>query len=107
MAQARHRLPKSKGPHPKMWPLEPAARCRRVCGSNSTRVAQQIKGIHGPWDALPVADALVPAVAHREFVEMPIERLLSKVKPGGVVIDVKSVLDRGAVVGAGRRVWRL
>jgi UDP-N-acetyl-D-mannosaminuronate dehydrogenase len=34
------------------------------------------------WSALPAADALLVAVAHREFAEMPIEELIPKVKPG-------------------------
>jgi UDP-N-acetyl-D-galactosamine dehydrogenase len=59
------------------------------------------------WDALPQADALVLAVAHREFLQLPLDRLLLKVKPGGCVIDVKSVLDSKALAASGRRVWRL
>jgi UDP-N-acetyl-D-galactosamine dehydrogenase len=59
------------------------------------------------WSALPVADALLVAVAHREFAEMPVDELVAKVKPGGCVIDVKSALDRQSVAALGRRIWRL
>lgn len=59
------------------------------------------------WDALPMADALVLAVAHREFLSMPPEKLLEKVVPAGCVIDVKSVLDREMLRERGFRVWRL
>ena len=59
------------------------------------------------WASLPVADALVLAVAHREFLCVPREELLSKVDPAGCVIDVKSALDREALLAKGLRVWRL
>jgi UDP-N-acetyl-D-galactosamine dehydrogenase len=59
------------------------------------------------WDDLPVADALVLAVAHRQFVELPVARLAKKVKRGGTVIDVKSCLDAAALREAGLEVWRL
>ena len=59
------------------------------------------------WEALPAADALVLAVAHDEFLKMPLERLLSKVVSDGCVIDVKSALDRDALKARGLRVWRL
>jgi UDP-N-acetyl-D-glucosamine/UDP-N-acetyl-D-galactosamine dehydrogenase len=60
-----------------------------------------------PWDALPIADVLVLAVAHRSYLSEPLEKLLSKVRRGGVVIDVKSVLDRDAVAAHGLTLWRL
>ncbi|MEP7070573.1 MAG: nucleotide sugar dehydrogenase [Usitatibacter sp.] len=70
--------------------------------------AQQEYGIKlGAWDALPKADALVLAVAHQEFLAMPRDELLSKVIGGGCVIDVKSVLDRDAMIARGLKVWRL
>jgi UDP-N-acetyl-D-galactosamine dehydrogenase len=59
------------------------------------------------WDALPVADVLVLAVAHKAYLDMPLDRLLSKVKPGGCVIDVKSVLDRDAIASRKLTLWRL
>ena len=59
------------------------------------------------WQNLPTADAVVLAVAHRHYLEMPLSQLLGKLKPGGVVIDVKSVLDREAVAALGFSLWRL
>jgi UDP-N-acetyl-D-galactosamine dehydrogenase len=59
------------------------------------------------FDALPQADALVVAVAHREFRVMPLEQYRAKVRPGACVIDVKSVLDPAAVRAAGHAFWRL
>ena len=56
------------------------------------------------WDDLPAADALILAVAHREFLDRD---LSAKIVKGGCVIDVKSVLDAASLRGAGLRVWRL
>jgi UDP-N-acetyl-D-glucosamine/UDP-N-acetyl-D-galactosamine dehydrogenase len=60
-----------------------------------------------PWDELPQADAIVLAVAHTEFVNMPLKHLLAKISHGGCFIDVKSKFDRCAIESEGIRVWRL
>ena len=59
------------------------------------------------WDSLPAADALILAVSHRQFLEMPKHQLLQKIVRGGCVIDVKSVLDAEAFRREGLSVWRL
>jgi UDP-N-acetyl-D-galactosamine dehydrogenase len=59
------------------------------------------------WEALPAADALVLAVAHRAFLELPPSSYLEKIVRRGCLIDVKSVCDAGAFRGQGLRVWRL
>jgi UDP-N-acetyl-D-galactosamine dehydrogenase len=59
------------------------------------------------WDALPRAEAVVAAVAHREFVGRPLTDIFSKVVERGCFIDVKSRYDLGALQGAGLTVWRL
>jgi UDP-N-acetyl-D-galactosamine dehydrogenase len=59
------------------------------------------------WQDLPAADALILAVAHKSYKELPKEDLLKKVVRNGVVIDVKSVLDAEALRHQGIRVWRL
>jgi UDP-N-acetyl-D-glucosamine/UDP-N-acetyl-D-galactosamine dehydrogenase len=59
------------------------------------------------WDELPRADALVLAVAHRAYRALSTEQFVARVKPGASVIDVKSLLDEGALRAAGLRVWRL
>jgi UDP-N-acetyl-D-galactosamine dehydrogenase len=59
------------------------------------------------WHDLPAADALILAVAHRSYKELPKEDLLKKVVRQGVVIDIKSVLDAEALCQQGIRVWRL
>jgi UDP-N-acetyl-D-galactosamine dehydrogenase len=59
------------------------------------------------WDALPVADAIVAAVAHREYLDMAPDKMLSRLVPGGVFADVKSSYDPAALADKGVRVWRL
>ena len=59
------------------------------------------------WDALPMADALIVAVAHKPLIAMGIERYATKVARNGWVIDVKSRLDPSAVHKAGLNLWRL
>lgn len=60
-----------------------------------------------PWADLPRADALVAAVAHKEFAELSIDDFGKKLVKGGVFIDVKSAFDRDAIAGAGYKLWRL
>ncbi|TAH47926.1 MAG: nucleotide sugar dehydrogenase [Betaproteobacteria bacterium] len=60
-----------------------------------------------PWDELPVADAIVAAVSHQEYLQEPLGRLLKKLAPGGVFADVKSAYDQAALTEAGVKVWRL
>ncbi|MEN9559725.1 MAG: hypothetical protein RLZZ502_936, partial [Pseudomonadota bacterium] len=59
------------------------------------------------WDDLPVADAMVVAVSHKQFLQRPLPELLSKVKKTGVFVDVKSLFDVAALQAQGVSVWRL
>jgi UDP-N-acetyl-D-glucosamine/UDP-N-acetyl-D-galactosamine dehydrogenase len=59
------------------------------------------------WEDLPVADALVLAVAHGELVSRPTGDFIAKVTRGGCLIDVKSGLDAEAIKAAGLALWRL
>ncbi len=59
------------------------------------------------WEDLPPAHAVILAVPHREFLSRGTEGVLSLLQSGGVVIDVKSVLDREMIEAAGSQVWRL
>jgi UDP-N-acetyl-D-galactosamine dehydrogenase len=59
------------------------------------------------WDELPRADAIVAAVAHREFAALGIDDLGKKMVKGGAFIDVKAGFDGGALQAAGYRLWRL
>jgi UDP-N-acetyl-D-galactosamine dehydrogenase len=59
------------------------------------------------WEKLPAADALILAVAHKGFVEMPPEAFLEKIVRQGCLVQVKPVLDPAAFRREGIRVWRL
>jgi UDP-N-acetyl-D-galactosamine dehydrogenase len=52
-----------------------------------------------PADELMDLDALVLAVAHDVFMEGGTQDLLARLRPGGVLVDVKSVVPRSAVDG--------
>jgi UDP-N-acetyl-D-galactosamine dehydrogenase len=60
-----------------------------------------------PWEALPTAQAIVAAVAHHQYLSMPVAKLLEKLSAGGVFADVKSSYDPAALSAAGAVVWRL
>ena len=60
-----------------------------------------------PWDDLPRADAIVAAVAHKEFAALSMEDFGKKLVKGGAFIDVKAAFDRKAIVAAGYKLWRL
>jgi UDP-N-acetyl-D-galactosamine dehydrogenase len=59
------------------------------------------------WDDLPAADALILAVAHRQFLQIPHAEMMRKIVRHGCVVDIKSVLDAEALRREGLRVWRL
>ena len=60
-----------------------------------------------PWADLPRADAIVAAVAHKEFAALSMEDFGEKLVKGGAFIDVKAAFDRSAIEGAGYKLWRL
>ncbi|HQR12280.1 MAG TPA: nucleotide sugar dehydrogenase [Casimicrobiaceae bacterium] len=60
-----------------------------------------------PWDELPRADAIVAAVAHREFGQRPLDDMVAKLAPGGIYMDVKCQADAAALQARGVQVWRL
>ena len=60
-----------------------------------------------PWHELPRGvDAIVAAVSHKAYLEMPLATLLEPLHKGGVFVDVKAAYDRDAIEGAGARLWR-
>jgi UDP-N-acetyl-D-galactosamine dehydrogenase len=59
------------------------------------------------WEELPVAPTIVTAVAHSEFKQFGLCYLMSKLQPGGLFVDVKSIFSPEAVIAAGARSWRL
>jgi UDP-N-acetyl-D-galactosamine dehydrogenase len=59
------------------------------------------------WDELPRADAIVAAVAHKEFSALTMEDFGKKLVKGGSFIDVKSAFDANLFRAAGYQLWRL
>ena len=59
------------------------------------------------WDDLPRADAIVAAVAHKQYRQLTIAEIGRKAVAQGCFVDVKSVFDAGALEAAGLHVWRL
>jgi UDP-N-acetyl-D-glucosamine/UDP-N-acetyl-D-galactosamine dehydrogenase len=60
-----------------------------------------------PWQHLPKANAIVAAVAHKEFAEHSMDQMLTKLSSGGVYVDVKCTADAQALRSRGVNVWRL
>jgi UDP-N-acetyl-D-galactosamine dehydrogenase len=59
------------------------------------------------WEHLPRVNAMVAAVAHREYMERPVEEFVAKLSPGGLLVDVKCRHDAAAFRARGMQVWRL
>ena len=59
------------------------------------------------WDDLPLADAVVAAVAHREYRALDTAKIAARVAPGGAFIDVKAAFSQPELEARGLRVWRL
>jgi UDP-N-acetyl-D-galactosamine dehydrogenase len=59
------------------------------------------------WEDLPAADALIVAVAHKPFLNLPASEYMKKIVRRGCLIDVKSVFDPAPYRQMGLRVWRL
>lgn len=61
-----------------------------------------------PWCDLPNdADAIVAAVSHKEYMAMPLAKIIGKLQKGGLFVDVKSAYDATAIRASDRRLWRL
>jgi UDP-N-acetyl-D-galactosamine dehydrogenase len=59
------------------------------------------------WEELPKSRAIIAAVAHKAYMEMGIEALLTKLLPGGIFADIKSTYDADVIRATGAQVWRL
>jgi UDP-N-acetyl-D-glucosamine/UDP-N-acetyl-D-galactosamine dehydrogenase len=52
-------------------------------------------------------DALILAVSHKQYLDLGMDALLSRLKPGGVLVDVKSALDPAKVPAGRAHYWCL
>jgi UDP-N-acetyl-D-galactosamine dehydrogenase len=59
------------------------------------------------WDQLPVADATIVAMAHKDYLDRPLAELRGKIASNGCLIDVRAAFDAAALRRDGVRVWRL
>jgi UDP-N-acetyl-D-galactosamine dehydrogenase len=59
------------------------------------------------WEDLPRAEAIIAAVAHRQYRQLAVEDICRKVVKSGCFIDVKASFDAAGLEAAGLRVWRL
>jgi len=59
------------------------------------------------WEKLPRAQAIILAVAHREFGARPVDDFVSKLEPRGLFVDVKCQADSASLRERGISVWRL
>jgi UDP-N-acetyl-D-galactosamine dehydrogenase len=76
-------------------------------------IAESVDAVHEygipltRWEDLPPAKAVIAAVSHRVYREMPLETLTARLTRGGVFADIKSAYDRAALEKLGCSVWRL
>lgn len=60
------------------------------------------------WSDLPKsANAIVAAVSHQYYADLPLSDILNRLSLNGIFVDVKSAYDPTAVANAGKQVWRL
>lgn len=59
------------------------------------------------WEDLSELDAVVLAVAHRQYRDMAVADIRKACKKNAVIMDVKSILDRKTVAEEGLRLWRM
>lgn len=74
--------------------------------------AKQLYGVEFvPIDEVREMDAVIIAVAHKEFLELSMKKIDALFKDTGnenkVVIEVKAILDKQEVISAGYNYWRL
>ena len=59
------------------------------------------------WEDLPVANAIIAAVPHNFYQNLPLSELIAKAKSNVVFLDVKSAYEPAALSQNGFKVWRL
>jgi UDP-N-acetyl-D-glucosamine/UDP-N-acetyl-D-galactosamine dehydrogenase len=60
-----------------------------------------------PLDEMRELDALILAVSHRQYIGQPLSFLIDRIKPGGVLVDVKSALNSAEVPAERVSYWCL
>ena len=58
-------------------------------------------------EELTSLDAIVVAVGHQLYRNMPVDKLIKLLNPNGCIIDIKSILDVSEIKKSGVNYWRL
>ena len=65
-------------------------------------------GVHlTSWEELEPADAIIAAVPHKFYRDLPVEHLTDVLEDNPVLIDVKGIYDPQRAKAVGMRTWRL
>jgi UDP-N-acetyl-D-galactosamine dehydrogenase len=59
------------------------------------------------WDELPVADAIVATVPHRQYITAKFDDISAKLKGGGIFMDIKSAFCSDSINKRDYLVWNL
>jgi UDP-N-acetyl-D-glucosamine/UDP-N-acetyl-D-galactosamine dehydrogenase len=59
------------------------------------------------WEDIPKSAAMVVAVGHKEYKNLPFSTIAKKLHPGAIITDIKSMLPAEEVRRAGMKLWRL
>ncbi|MBI2603580.1 MAG: nucleotide sugar dehydrogenase [Deltaproteobacteria bacterium] len=60
------------------------------------------------WEEVPVCDAIIGAVRHKEFVSgLSWDSILAKLSPAKLLVDLKGIFDRQEAETRGIKLWRL
>ncbi|SEK52046.1 UDP-N-acetyl-D-galactosamine dehydrogenase [Roseateles sp. YR242] len=82
-----------------VWVTDPAAEADEAMHEYGVKLHR--------FEDLPRADAIVAAVAHREYRALALDDLCGKLVEGGAFIDVKAAFNSDNLRAAGLKVWRL
>jgi len=73
-----------------------------------SREAMEYYGIElCPWEDIKDLDALIIAVPHNQYKKNSVSEFVEKLKPGGWLVDVKSILDKQEVEQLKVNFWRI
>lgn len=75
--------------------------------ANSVEVKHEYGVELTEWSDITQVDGLIVAVAHDFYVNLPLAELAAKLKPRRLLIDVKGIFDREALVANDMCFWRL
>lgn len=59
------------------------------------------------WEDINNVDAIILAVAHDHYLELPLDNIVAKLTSPKLIVDVKSILDRDILAKQNVNVWRL